>query len=151
MGIDDALDILILVIVLAILAPIMIADSVPLFKGDVGGFNTLIEKTSQETASEIVPQEQPLTADDVILMSVVADAKEPKPARISTQVDLNMNGVVETNEVLPMEFTIQDILQNRDQVRNTLASFVTRPDNAPLKLETVVDGSGMERWVVSCE
>lgn len=83
---DDAFDVLILIMVVAVFTPIMIYCSIPLFKGEVGGFNVQIEKTALETEREIVPVVNKITTNDVLLMLVVADRFTPQPKHINMNV-----------------------------------------------------------------
>ena len=136
MSSDDIFDILLLLLVLAILTPIMIGNSIPMLRGDVGGFNTLIEKTAQETAGEIKPAERSFTREDVLLMALIADRKAPPPAVFQSVVD----------GVSP-EITIDDLLTRRAEVLQTLNSHTTF--TGQLKIETYVGSSGPRKWVVS--
>lgn len=135
MGSDDILDILLLVFAIAVLTPIMLANAIPMFKGDVGGFDTLIEKTAQKTGGEIKPVERPFGRDDVLLMTIIADRKTPLPAVFQTATD----------GVSP-EITINNILSQRAYVLQTLNSYITY--NGPLRIQTYIGSGGMRKWVV---
>lgn len=136
MGSDDILDILLLLFVIAILTPIMITNAIPLFKGDVGGFHTLIEKTAQESAGEIKPIERPFKREDVLLMAIIADRKMPQPARIQSIVDGTSQ-----------EITIDDLLNQRVAMLNELNSHTAY--DGPLQLQTYIKNGKLYEWVVS--
>ncbi len=136
MGADDIFDILLLILVIAILTPIMIGNAIPMFKGDVGGFNTLIEKTAQQTGGEIKPVERPFTREDVLLMALIADRKTPQPAVFQSVVD----------GVSP-EITVDSLLQQRANMLQTLNSYTTY--TGQLKLETYIGNTGIRKWVVA--
>jgi len=151
MGTDDVFDILLLLFVLAILTPIMITNSIPLFKGSIGGFDTLIEKTAQKTEQEIVPVENTITKEDLLLMTVIADKSSLEPAVIQFSIDSNGDNIVNDSynlqyDELSNEITIDEIINNKVMVQNTIEDYV--PNNMELKLCTLVGANGIKKWVV---
>ena len=133
---EDALDAIILVMVLAIFTPIMMYCAIPFFKGDVGGFGVQIEKTALETKGEIVLKEPVLTTNDVMLMLVVADRNVPAPKEIR----LSTTGT-------PTEFLIDDnFLTNKVQMLQN--AKLAMPTPMSVHLELFSGPSGMRFWDV---
>ena len=79
---DDALDLIVLIAALAVFSAMMIYCTIPLFKGDVGGFDVLIEKSAPPVASEIDPDPPVFTTRDALLMVLVADRNTPEPRKL---------------------------------------------------------------------
>lgn len=79
MDTDDIIDVIVTVVILAIFTPIMISQTIPLMRGEMGGFDVQIEKSALPTAGEIAPIKNNFTSHDTILMLVVADEYFPEP------------------------------------------------------------------------
>ncbi len=133
---EDAFDVVVLIAAIMIFIPVMIYCTLPFLKGDVGGFDAMVEKTARQTESEIIPVERPLTTEDVILMLVVADRYAPRPGtlRIST------SGA-------PLQIELNDaFFANRTTaLQNARAKL---PVNQPVELELYSGPSGMRYWDV---
>ncbi|WP_138755931.1 hypothetical protein [Paenibacillus sinopodophylli] len=134
---DDAFDMIILIMVLAIFTPIMVYCSIPLFKGEVGGFNVQIEKTALETESEIVPSERKMTTNDVLLMLVVADKFAPEPRNI------RLNVWSDTLEI-PVN---EEFLLNRELKLQEAKGAM--PDNIDVNMQLYSGPLGMRFWNVN--
>lgn len=133
---DDAFDTITLIMTLAIFIPLMVMCAIPLFQGDVGGFDVLIEKSAPPTESEIVPQRPVMTTQDVMLMLVVADKHTPQPQRIR----LNMTGS-------PVEFVLDDaFFVNRLALLQQ--AHAAMPHNGEVQLQLYSGPSGMRFWDV---
>lgn len=86
---DDAFDLISLILVLALFTPILFSYTVPLLRGEVGGFGVQIEKTARVTEGELEPEPpRIIRSDDLLLMLVVADKQGAAPKT------LDINGVV---------------------------------------------------------
>lgn len=136
MGADDILDVLLLIFVIAILSPIMITNAIPMIKGDVGGFDTLIDKTARKTTAEIKPKQRILTKEDVLLMAVIADKKMPRPATVRIAAGSGESG----------DIVLEDFLNRQQQVLNTINSYV--PVDKGLEIKTQVGSIGIKKWMV---
>ena len=136
MGSDDILDILLLIFVIAVLTPIMIVNAIPMFRGDIGGFNTLIEKTAHETSGEIKPVERSFKREDVLLMAVIADRKAPKPAKFQSAVG-----------VQSPDISIDNLVKQRISMFNILKSCIVY--TGQLEIQTYVGSADIVKWVVT--
>lgn len=134
---DDAFDVMTLIMALAIFTPIMVVCILPFMHGDVGGFNVQIEKTARETETEITsPPAETWSTDDILMMLAVADKYTPKPKKLR----LNTGGTLQ-------EISIDD---------NFLANKVEALQNAKLAMPSTVfvqmtlysNSSGMRFWEV---
>ncbi|MFD0588513.1 hypothetical protein ACFQZE_10910 [Paenibacillus sp. GCM10027627] len=105
---DDAFDMIIMIMTVAVFVPIMIYCSIPFFKGEVGGFNVQIEKTAMETQRElIVEEERPLNTHDVLLMLAVADRFTPGPSRVNMNVHGSLDMPIDESFLLDKAAYIQ--------------------------------------------
>lgn len=134
---DDAFDMILLIMTLAVFTPIMIYCSIPFFKGEVGGFNVQIEKTALETEGEIVPDERFMTSNDVLLMLVVADKFTPVP----NHLQLNVTG---RSAAVPID---EAFLQNKEGWLQTAKGAM--PVKEEVRLELYAGPSGMRYWNVT--
>lgn len=134
---DDAFDVIILIMTLAIFVPFMVYCTVPLFKGEVGGFNVQIEKTALETEAEIIADsKEKLTTNDVLLMLVIADQFTPEPRKIRFNVAGNaVERPLDDEFLLNKEYGIQ-------------YAKAVMPDNINIDLDLYVGPSGMRFWNV---
>lgn len=134
---DDALDVILLMMVLVVFVPIMVLYTTPLLDGDVGGFDTQIEKTALKSTGEIVPVKKELKSEDVLLMFVVADEYTPSPKKIQINIDSPSE-----------EFALDDaFLQNK---RATIIKANNAlPAKEKVKVELYVNDTGMRKWVVT--
>lgn len=131
---DEALDIIVLIAALAMFTAFMIYCSIPLFKGEVGGFDVLIEKSAPPTESEIVPDKPTFTTRDALLMVLVADRNTPEPRKL--QID--MGGT-------PATITInEDFFGAKSEALNQVYSVI--PSRQDVKLELYTGPSGMRFW-----
>jgi hypothetical protein len=151
MGSDDIFDILLLFFVIAILTPIMLKNTLPLFKGDIGGFETLEESTTQKINEEKKPVDDSISKDDLLLMVVVADKTATKPSILQLAVDKNDDGIVndssnENDDELSEDILLDRIINNKADVLRIIDSYV--PYGTKLKLYTLVGSNGIEKWVV---
>ena len=146
MGSDDIFDMLLLMVVLAIFTPIMLTNSLPLFRGDVGGFDTLIDKTAQKTEEEIKPEEQLLTKDDLLLMATIADSTTRQPAILQLSIDKNNDGVIGYDETSD-EITIDELINQKAKVLKYIDNYI-EDENDKFILRTLVGANGIEKWVV---
>lgn len=133
---DDAFDVITLIMTLAIFVPIMVMCAIPLFQGDVGGFDVLIEKSAPPTESEIVLQSPEFTTRDALLMLVVADQHTPEPKRMR----LNVAGS-------PVEIALNDaFFVNRLALLQQ--AHAAMPNQVDVKLQLYAGPSGMRFWEV---
>ncbi|GFN30938.1 hypothetical protein [Paenibacillus xylaniclasticus] len=131
---DDALDLIILVATLAVFSVVMITCSIPLFKGEVGGFDVLIEKSAPPTVSEIEPDPPSFTTRDALLMVLIADRNTPQPR----QLRINMGGT-------PTTVTIdENLFGARADALNLVNSAI--PARQDVKLELFAGPDGMRFW-----
>lgn len=132
---DANIDLLIIVLVMAMTAPILFGVCEKLMTGDFGGFNTLIEKTATSTSAEIIPVKRVITRDDVMLMFAVADAYVQSP------------NVYDVNGT-PIE--IDDaFLANR--TLDLVTAYSAMPDNDPKKMTLYVGPAGPRFWRIENE
>ncbi len=152
MGSDDIFDILLLLFIIAILTPIMLQNTLPMFKGEIGGFGTLIEKSVQETDNQTSEDDlTTITKDQLSLMVVVTNKLSPEPLTIQFAVDVNNDGVVTdsadpANDELSDEITFDEVINEKVKILNTIDQYV--PDNLDLKLCTLVGNAGIKKWMV---
>ena len=152
MGADDIFDILLLMLVLAIFTPIMLTNAIPLFKGDIGGFDTLVEKTAQKTDEEIIPVEKSIKKEDLLLMTAIADTTTRQPAFLQLSIDKNNDGIVTdsivvANDELSDEITINEIINQKAKVLSIINTYIVFDDDE-LEFRTLVGANGIEKWVV---
>ena len=133
---DDALDMILLIMAVAVFTPIMVYCSIPFFKGDVGGFDVQIEKTALETEREIIPEERTLTANDVLLMMVIADRFTPEPQKVR----LNVSGP-------SLEVAIDEEFLLNKAAKLQIAKGAL-PENRNVTMELHSGPSGMRFWNV---
>ena len=131
---DDAFDIIILIMVLAIFTPIMIYQSIPFLKGDVGGFDVVIEKSAYQTESEIIPEKRQMTTEDVMLMVAVADPFMPEPRAM--RISMTSPGML-----IPFN---DSFFANRMQYLITARTSL--PPNQPINAELFSGPSGTRFW-----
>lgn len=136
---DDAFDFIGLMFVLVLFVPIMVIYSIPLFKGDVGGFDTRIEKTALKTDGEIIPKKRQMTTDDVLLMLVIADRYTPLPAK------LQINTYAPSAEIAIID---QFFSNKRHYIQQ---AYTAMPIQVPIDLKLYVGKDGMRKWVVERE
>lgn len=130
---DDAFDLISLILVLALFTPILIACAVPLIRGEVGGFGVQIEKTARTTEDVIVPRTPPATsADDFLLMLVVADRNSPAPKR------LDING-------LPFELDESFYVNKAYRVEQAREAL---PRDEEIDLRLFGNADGLAHWQV---
>lgn len=134
---DDALDVVLLMMVLVIFIPIMVLYTTPLLNGNVGGFDTQIEKTALKSSGEIVPVKKELRSEDVLLMFVVADEYTPSPEKIQINID-------SPSEVFELD---DNFLQNKRQT--IIKANTALPAKEKVKVELYVNDTGMRKWVVT--
>jgi len=133
---NDAFDLIILIMLLAVFTPFMVYYSIPFFKGEVGGFNVQIEKTAFETAREIYNKPAEMKTNDALLMLVIADEFAPEPRK------LKFNGGTSSLEV-----PIDDVfLLNRTAY--ILGAKEVMPYNREIDLQLYIGPSGMRYWNV---
>lgn len=133
---DDAFDMILLIMVVAVFTPIMVYCSIPFFKGEVGGFHVQIEKTALETEREVIPVEQALTTDDVLLMLVIADKFTPEPQNVR----LNVAGA-------SLEMPIDEPFLLDKAAKLQIAKGVM-PDERDVIMELYSGPAGMRFWNV---
>ena len=146
MGSDDIFDILLLIFVLALFSPIMLTNSLPLFRGEVGGFDTLIEKTAKKSDEEITPVENALTRDDLLLMVTIADPSTKQPEILQLSIDKNNDGVIGYDETSD-EITIDELINQKAKVLSIINAYIDSKYDK-LELCTLVGPNGIEKWVV---
>lgn len=130
---DEAFDLISLILVLALFTPILIACAVPLMRGEVGGFGVQIEKTARTTDDVIVPRTLRVTsADDFLLMLVVADRNTPAPKR------LDING-------LPFELDESFYVNKAYRVEQARQSL---PRDEEIDIRLFGNADRLEHWQV---
>jgi hypothetical protein len=102
---DSAFDVIGLILVLALFTPILISCTLPFLRGEVGGFQVQIEKTARTTEDVIVPRNpRPTSANDFLLMLVVADRNSPMPRMLDINgLQLEMDEAFYTNKAYQVE------------------------------------------------
>lgn len=133
---DDAFDAITLIMTLAIFVPIMVMLAIPLFKGEVGGFDVLIEKAAPPTESEIVLEPPKMTTRDALLMLVVADKHTPEPRRMRLSM---AEGAV--------EFALNDAFFV-DRLALLQQAQAAMPHQVDVRLQLYAGPSGMRFWDV---
>ncbi|WP_105614118.1 hypothetical protein [Vallitalea okinawensis] len=136
---DDAFDFVILMCVLVIFVPIMVTYSVPLLKGEVGGFDTQIEKTALKTSGEIIPHKREMTTADVLLMLVIADRYTPEPKNLQININAPSNEIILDDNFL---------YNKREGIQ---IAYAAMPNTVPIQLKLYVGENGMRKWVVEDE
>ncbi|MDX8360768.1 hypothetical protein [Cytobacillus sp. IB215316] len=143
---DDILDVLVLILVLVAFLPITINQAIPFYKGDLGGFDTQIEKTALKTESEIVPIARQLTTNDIMLMLVVADEYTPMPK--------SLHIVSEDTGGIPVMQTINinnDFLNSKTGDLINAKSTMNEIESNLIKIDLYAGPSGMRYWQVTEE
>lgn len=135
MNTDDIIDVIVTVAILAIFTAITISNTIPLYRGELGGFDVQIDKTALPTKGEIIPTKRDFTNRDVILMLVIADGYFPEPRTVEingTTVDIDTA-----------------FLQNRTPA--LIQADAAMPDDSNMTYELYVGPSGKRKWVFNYE
>lgn len=131
---DDALDIVVLIIIVALFIPMVVKASIPLFSGNIGGFNTQIEKTAYQTESEIIPVKREINTDDVLLSLVVADRYTPLPKKLKINVGDGEQEIAIDN------FYLENKIEGLNRAKSVM------PTLKDVNLDLYVGPSGMRYW-----
>jgi hypothetical protein len=128
---DDIIDIVLTIVILAIFTPILIANAIPLFKSDTGGFNVQIEKAALDTSGEIAPAEPPFNSHDVLFMMTIADRYTPNPKAISINgVDITLSETFFVNRTTAL-----------------MAASTAMPTVSDMGYKLHVGPMGLRKWV----
>jgi hypothetical protein len=135
MNTDDIIDVIVMVIILALFSSVTIANTIPLYRGQLGGFDVQIEKTALPTSGEIVPIKKSFTKHDAILMLVIADDYFPEPRVVEINgTTINIDSAFIANRTLA--------LMQAD-------AAMTSSNNMDYKLYS--GSSGKRKWVLYYE
>lgn len=135
MNTDDIIDVIVMVIILALFSSVTIANTIPLYRGQLGGFDVQIEKTALPTTGEIVPMKKDFTAHDTILMLVIADDYFPEPRVVEINgTTININS---------------SFIDNR--VSALIQAAAAMPTANNMTYELYVGPSGKRKWVFRYE
>jgi hypothetical protein len=149
MNTDDIIDVIVMIIILALFSSVTIANTIPLYRGQLGGFDVQIEKTALPTSGEIVPIKNGFTKHDAILMLVIADEyfPEPRVIEIIGKEDLNP---LEPND--PTTITIDiDSLFFHNRTEDLIAADKAMRESNNMNYELYVGQSGLRKWVLHYE
>lgn len=135
MNTDDIIDVIVTIVIIALFSAIAIANTMPLYKGDLGGFNVQVDKTALPTKGEIIPMKKDFTTHDTILMLAIADDYFPEPRVVEINgITINIDSA---------------FLQNRTLALMQAAAAM--PSNGNMTYELYVGPSGKRKWVFENE
>ena len=137
--VDDILDIIILIVTLALMSPVMISQSIPLFRGDLGGFNDQIEKTALHTDSTLHPLARTFTTEDTMLMLAVQDEYCPQPKSVEIDVDTPTGPDISIDQ--------NYVAYKESGLSTAYGAMQTGLSNVNMNL--YVGPNGLRKWVVS--
>lgn len=135
MNVDDYIDYLVTILLLALFIPITVSNMIPLYTQKIGGFDVQIEKTALKTQGEIIPYEKTFTSHNTMLMLAIADAYSADPDT------LEINGTtIQIDETF---------LGNRISALHN--AYNAMPTVEKMSVELYVDSNGPRKWVIKNE